>query len=248
MSSREPPYDGAHESLTNPESGADPGLREIRRMPVETRPPGSSRRDSDDWLGGGDDWLDDAPPPQRRAPRRGESQSLDDDATLLDVRTPEEHAYDVTIRRRRLVGLLVAFAVVAAIVWLAVTAFGGGSSGTPTVPPAITPTTVEQPTTSTPASTTPVTPTTSTTTPTAPAAVELAAGEKLRRDSTGATVSQVQTALTTLGFDPGPVDGDYGPKTEAAVVAFQTSKGIAADGVVGVDTARELNAALASTG
>jgi peptidoglycan hydrolase-like protein with peptidoglycan-binding domain len=32
------------------------------------------------------------------------------------------------------------------------------------------------------------------------------------------------------------VDGDFGPQTEAAVKAFQQSKGLAADGIVGVQT------------
>jgi hypothetical protein len=47
-------------------------------------------------------------------------------------------------------------------------------------------------------------------------------------------VRQVQAALTRHGFDPGPVDGIPGPKTTAAVRAFQASRGLVVDGLVGV--------------
>ena len=53
----------------------------------------------------------------------------------------------------------------------------------------------------------------------------------------------IQRALTGLGKRPGPVDGLFGPLTEAGVVRFQRSAGIAADGVVGRQTARQLLAA-----
>jgi peptidoglycan hydrolase-like protein with peptidoglycan-binding domain len=41
----------------------------------------------------------------------------------------------------------------------------------------------------------------------------------------GEDIEQLQTALTRLGFDPGIVDGVYGPTTEAAVEAFYRAKG-----------------------
>lgn len=41
----------------------------------------------------------------------------------------------------------------------------------------------------------------------------------------GEDIEQFQTALTRLGFDPGIVDGVYGPDTEAAVEAFYQSHG-----------------------
>jgi peptidoglycan hydrolase-like protein with peptidoglycan-binding domain len=41
----------------------------------------------------------------------------------------------------------------------------------------------------------------------------------------GEDISQLQTALTRLGFDPGIVDGVYGPDTESAVRAFYQSRG-----------------------
>jgi hypothetical protein len=52
----------------------------------------------------------------------------------------------------------------------------------------------------------------------------------------GADVLAVQRRLTELGFDPGPFDSAYGPATERAVRAFQSSAGIDADGVVGPKT------------
>lgn len=52
----------------------------------------------------------------------------------------------------------------------------------------------------------------------------------------GDDVLAVQARLIALGFDPGSADGIYGPKTTAAVLAFQTSKGIQTDGIVGPET------------
>jgi putative chitinase len=58
----------------------------------------------------------------------------------------------------------------------------------------------------------------------------------LREGSTGDQVIELQTRLKELGFDPGVVDGDFGPKTTAAVRDFQRSKGLEDDGVVGPQT------------
>ena len=57
---------------------------------------------------------------------------------------------------------------------------------------------------------------------------------------TGPDVLAVQRRLAALGFDPGPLDGRYGPATERAVRAFQASAGLAKDGVVGPETRRAL--------
>ena len=55
----------------------------------------------------------------------------------------------------------------------------------------------------------------------------------LKRGASGTAVRQLQAALKEAGHDPGPIDGQFGPATEAAVRAFQQEKGIAVDGVVG---------------
>lgn len=45
--------------------------------------------------------------------------------------------------------------------------------------------------------------------------------------------ARVQQLLIDRGYDPGPVDGIFGPRTDAAVRQFQNDNGLAADGVVG---------------
>lgn len=56
----------------------------------------------------------------------------------------------------------------------------------------------------------------------------------------GAIVESVQHALKDAGFNPGKIDGLYGPLTVAAVYAFQKSRRLVADGVVGPRTAKHL--------
>ena len=56
-------------------------------------------------------------------------------------------------------------------------------------------------------------------------------------------VKTLQRLLTRLGARPGPVDGLYGPLTEAGVVRFQQKAGIAVDGIAGRQTTRHLLAA-----
>jgi cell wall-associated NlpC family hydrolase len=57
---------------------------------------------------------------------------------------------------------------------------------------------------------------------------------------TGKLVRTVQQALADAGFSPGPLDGEYGGQTAAAVRAFQLRKGLAVDGEVGRLTAKAL--------
>ena len=73
--------------------------------------------------------------------------------------------------------------------------------------------------------------TTTTTTTSAPSGSSL-----LRVGSRGQAVTNLQRQLAGLGFNPGPIDGIFGPKTKAAVVAFQRAAGITVDGIVGPQT------------
>ena len=65
----------------------------------------------------------------------------------------------------------------------------------------------------------------------------------LQLNSSGPDVSSLQQALQAAGFSPGAIDGSFGQGTEAAVLAFQRSKGLAAEGVVGPNTAMALGLA-----
>ncbi len=56
----------------------------------------------------------------------------------------------------------------------------------------------------------------------------------------GDDVKALQAMLNVLGYDCGAVDGIFGNMTKAAVLAFQTAKGLAADGIVGPLTRDEL--------
>lgn len=58
----------------------------------------------------------------------------------------------------------------------------------------------------------------------------------VRQGSRGIYVLALQDALNTLGFETGGLDGIFGTRTRNAVIAFQRSKGIAEDGIVGCQT------------
>jgi len=50
----------------------------------------------------------------------------------------------------------------------------------------------------------------------------------------------IQETLKRLGYDPGPVDGVWGPRTELAVMYYQACNGLEVDGVVGQATTESL--------
>ena len=56
-----------------------------------------------------------------------------------------------------------------------------------------------------------------------------------QQGSNGEDVKTVQYLVTAQGHPTG-VDGDFGPATKAAVQAFQSSRGLGADGIVGPQT------------
>ncbi len=62
----------------------------------------------------------------------------------------------------------------------------------------------------------------------------------LREGDEGPSVALLQRALAAKGSSPGAIDGDFGPKTVAAVRAFQAAQGLGVDGVVGKNTWKAL--------
>ena len=67
----------------------------------------------------------------------------------------------------------------------------------------------------------------------------------LRAGSTGPAVTALQQALTRLGVASLTADGIFGPRTDAAVRAFQSSAGLVADGIAGPKTFAALRQRLA---
>jgi peptidoglycan hydrolase-like protein with peptidoglycan-binding domain len=68
----------------------------------------------------------------------------------------------------------------------------------------------------------------------------------LKVGSRGAAVTQLQQSLRTLGYYKGPVTGYFGQETEQAVIRFQQSKRLQADGVAGANTLQVIRTSLAS--
>ena len=64
----------------------------------------------------------------------------------------------------------------------------------------------------------------------------------------GEDVRKLQIDLNTLGYSCGTADGIFGQKTSAAVSAFQKSKNLEVDGIVGSKTRAALELALESLG
>lgn len=62
----------------------------------------------------------------------------------------------------------------------------------------------------------------------------------LKEGSSGPEVVTLQEKLKQAGFSPGNIDGAFGPGTEAALMAFQRSQGLLADGIAGPHTLQAL--------
>jgi Putative peptidoglycan binding domain len=221
---------------------------------------GGTRLDGpeDDWLGelSDYDWSENAAEEAKRGPsapsREGLVVAVDDTDRRMPPPAGADDAQRALVERRRIVAGLVVAAVLGIAIVIALVLFRGGSE------PPVTDqtTTTSAPTTTTPSSTpetpsqeTPdTTPSTTTTTPaTGASSFTLPEGTKLRLgEGDPALVRQLQQTLVTAGYDPGSVDGSFGPTTEAAVTAFQQDNGLSADGVVGPDTAAALNSAVAA--
>lgn len=58
----------------------------------------------------------------------------------------------------------------------------------------------------------------------------------VKNGSHGDAVKLLQQTLSDFGYDAGPVDGAFGPKTEKAVKEFQTDFGLTVDGIAGPKT------------
>lgn len=70
----------------------------------------------------------------------------------------------------------------------------------------------------------------------------------IRENSSGATVSKVQTELKALGYYSGQITGNAGPKTVAAIKSFQGKNGLTADGIAGPQTIAKIDAAYEAKG
>ena len=64
--------------------------------------------------------------------------------------------------------------------------------------------------------------------------------DALQLGSNGPQVVKLQKKLQKAGFNPGDTDGDFGPATQAAILAYQKSEGMLADGVAGPRTLEAL--------
>jgi len=65
-----------------------------------------------------------------------------------------------------------------------------------------------------------------------------------QRPLQGPVVKALQQALAKAGYDPGPIDGVFAKRTDAAVRRYQKANGLVVDGVVGPATAGRLGVKL----
>lgn len=66
-------------------------------------------------------------------------------------------------------------------------------------------------------------------------------------DSNTSEVAWLQGVLASAGYDPGPIDGVYGPRTAAAVAAWQAANGLPATGIFDDASAARIHGVTGST-
>ena len=71
---------------------------------------------------------------------------------------------------------------------------------------------------------------------------------QLKQGSISNYVLIAQDDLNTLGFRTGGLDGIFGAQTKNAVTAYQRSRGLSADGIIGCNTWRSLQENVVGTG
>ena len=72
--------------------------------------------------------------------------------------------------------------------------------------------------------------------------------QSLKRGSLSVYVLIAQDDLNTLGYSTGGLDGIFGAKTYNAVINYQISRGLSADGIIGCNTWRSLQENVIGTG
>lgn len=81
----------------------------------------------------------------------------------------------------------------------------------------------------------------------APAPAPSVSSTILKRGSEGESVERLQNLLNLLGYNCGDSDGDFGPNTEKAVIAFQKAYKLSVDGKYGPASHAAMQKALTST-
>lgn len=66
-------------------------------------------------------------------------------------------------------------------------------------------------------------------------------GKPLGLGDSGQRVTDLQLALTELGYEPGAPDGAFGEQTRTAVIALQKDASLQSDGIAGPKTIEALN-------
>lgn len=116
------------------------------------------------------------------------------------------------------------------MMYMAMTVTGAGQQAPDLTPPPVTPPPIIEQVEITPS-------------PTPAAEVVTKTYTTLRPGNEGAAVKEMQEALIRLGFLDDKADGQYGPKTKAAVSAYQQHCGLKVDGVAGNETLQQLYSA-----